>query len=114
VCQRIGHVDSGQLIKTRLPHTFWYVVAGDDLHNRMRPPGGLASELRRQRSLSPGEVLDARRERIGKPHRLESYPPIGHTVADEHDFLHLGVSVWNQTFLTFWTKACEGEAAEGG
>ena len=41
-----------------------------------------------------GEVLDARRERIGKPHRLKIYPPIGHTMDDGHDFLHLGVSIW--------------------
>lgn len=31
-------------------------------------------------SLSSGKVLDARRELIGKPHRLKIYPPIGDTV----------------------------------
>src|ERR1700693_4376660 len=30
-------------------------------------------------SLSSGKVLDARREQIGKPHRLKIYPPIGQT-----------------------------------
>src|SRR6202162_4466342 len=30
-------------------------------------------------SLSSGKVLDARRQRIGKPHRLKIYPPIGQT-----------------------------------
>jgi dienelactone hydrolase len=42
-------------------------------------------------SLSSGKVLDARRQQIGKPHRLKIYPPIGQTVEDGHDFLHLGV-----------------------
>jgi dienelactone hydrolase len=35
-------------------------------------------------SLSSGKVLDARRQQIGKPHRLKIYPPIGHTVDDGH------------------------------
>jgi carboxymethylenebutenolidase len=52
-------------------------------------------------SLSSGKVLDARREHIGKPHRLKIYPPIGHTVDDGHDFLHLGVNVWESDVLAF-------------
>ena len=52
-------------------------------------------------SLSSGKVLDARRERIGKPHRLKIYPPIGHTVEDGHDFLHLGVSIWEPDVFAF-------------
>jgi carboxymethylenebutenolidase len=52
-------------------------------------------------SLSSGKVLDARRERIGKPHRLKIYPPIGHTVDDGHDFLHLGVNVWEPDVFAF-------------
>jgi carboxymethylenebutenolidase len=52
-------------------------------------------------SLSSGKVLDARREQIGKPHRLKIYPPIGHTVDDGHDFLHLGVSIWEPEVFAF-------------
>jgi carboxymethylenebutenolidase len=52
-------------------------------------------------SLSSGKVLDARRERIGKPHRLKIYPPIGHTVDEGHDFLHLGVSIWEPDVFAF-------------
>jgi carboxymethylenebutenolidase len=52
-------------------------------------------------SLSSGKVLDARREQIGKPHRLKIYPPIGHTVDDGHDFLHLGVSIWEPEVFSF-------------
>ena len=52
-------------------------------------------------SLSSGKVLDARREQIGKPHRLKIYPPIGHTVDDGHDFLHLGVNIWEPDVFTF-------------
>ena len=65
-------------------------------------------------SLSSGKVLDARRERIGKPHRLKIYPPIGHTVDDGHDFLHLGVSIWEPDVSLFWTKTCGGEPAGEG
>lgn len=52
-------------------------------------------------SLSPGKVLDARRDQIGKPHRLKIYPPIGQTVDDGHDFLHLGVNIWEPDVFAF-------------
>ena len=52
-------------------------------------------------SLSSGKVLDARREQIGKPHRLKIYPPIGQTVDDGHDFLHLGVNIWEPDVFAF-------------
>jgi carboxymethylenebutenolidase len=52
-------------------------------------------------SLSSGKVLDARREQIGKPHRLKIYPPIGHTADDGHDFLHLGVNIWESDVFAF-------------
>jgi carboxymethylenebutenolidase len=52
-------------------------------------------------SLSSGKVLDARRQQIGKPHRLRIYPPIGHTLDDGHDFLHLGVNIWEPDVFAF-------------
>src|SRR6266852_8599439 len=52
-------------------------------------------------SLSSGKVLDARSERIGRVHRLKIYPPIGQTVDDGHDFLHLGVSIWEPDVFAF-------------
>jgi carboxymethylenebutenolidase len=55
-------------------------------------------------SLSSGKVLDARREQIGKPHRLKIYPPIGRTVDDGHDFLHLGVNIWEPDVFAFLSE----------
>jgi dienelactone hydrolase len=52
-------------------------------------------------SLSSGRVLDARRALIGKPHRLKIYPPIGDTVDEGHDFLHLGVNIWEPDVFSF-------------
>lgn len=52
-------------------------------------------------SISSGKVLDARRQQIGKPHRLKIYPPIGKTVADGHDFLYLGVNIWEPEVFAF-------------
>jgi dienelactone hydrolase len=52
-------------------------------------------------SLSSGKVLDARRELIGKPHRLKIYPPIGDTVDEGHDFLHVGVNIWQPDVFAF-------------
>jgi len=55
-------------------------------------------------SLSSGKVLDARRELIGKAHRLKIYPPIGDTVDEGHDFLHLGVIIWEPDVFAFLDK----------
>lgn len=52
-------------------------------------------------SLSSGKVMDARCEQIGKPHRLKIYPPIGHTLDDGHDFLYLGVNIWEPDVFRF-------------
>jgi dienelactone hydrolase len=52
-------------------------------------------------SLSSGKALDARREHIGKPHRLKIYPPIGRTVDDGHGFLYLGVNIWEPDVFAF-------------
>lgn len=52
-------------------------------------------------SLSSGKVLDARRAQIGKAHRLKIYPPIGRTVDDGHDFLYLGVEIWEPDVFAF-------------
>jgi dienelactone hydrolase len=52
-------------------------------------------------SLSSGKVLDARRELMGKPHRLKIYPPIGDTVDEGHDILHLGVNIWEPDVFAF-------------
>jgi carboxymethylenebutenolidase len=52
-------------------------------------------------SVSSGKVLDARRELIGKPHRLKIYPRIGDTVDEGHDFLHLGVNIWEPDVFAF-------------
>lgn len=52
-------------------------------------------------SLSSGKALDARRELLGKPHRLKIYPPMGSTADEGHDFLHLGVNIWEPDVFAF-------------
>jgi carboxymethylenebutenolidase len=52
-------------------------------------------------SLAPGKTLDARRQELGKPHRLRIYPPIGHTADEGHSFLYLGVSSWEPDMFAF-------------
>ena len=52
-------------------------------------------------SVSSGKVLDARRELIAKPHRLKIYPPIGDSADEGHDFLHLGVNIWEPDVFAF-------------
>jgi dienelactone hydrolase len=52
-------------------------------------------------SLASGKALDARRALHGKPHRLKNYPPIGNTADEGHDFLHLGVNIWEPDVFAF-------------
>lgn len=52
-------------------------------------------------SLGAGKELDARLAKLGKPHRLKIYPPIGQTVDDGHGFLYLGVSTWEPDVFAF-------------
>jgi carboxymethylenebutenolidase len=52
-------------------------------------------------SLSSGKMLAARLQELGKPNRLEIFPPIGHTEAEGHDFLHLGPGIWESDVFAF-------------
>jgi pimeloyl-ACP methyl ester carboxylesterase len=52
-------------------------------------------------SISPGTVLAAEMKRLGKPHRVMIYPPVGQTPAEGHDFVHLGVSTWEPDVFAF-------------
>ena len=52
-------------------------------------------------SLNSGKDMDARLAKLGKPHRLKIYPPIGKTVDDGHSFLYLGVSIWEPDVFGF-------------
>ena len=55
-------------------------------------------------SLTSGKALNLKLEQIGKPHRLKIYPPIGRTVDDGHDFLHLGIATWEPDVFAFLDK----------
>ena len=52
-------------------------------------------------STNPGKALDVELARLGKPHRLEIYPPVGLTADDGHDFPHNSVSTWEPDVFAF-------------
>jgi dienelactone hydrolase len=52
-------------------------------------------------SLSSGKALDLRLKELGKPHVLRIFPPIGRSSDDGHDFLHLGISIWEPDVFAF-------------
>jgi dienelactone hydrolase len=52
-------------------------------------------------SVAPGKALDAERAQLGKPHRLRIYPPVGRTADEGHDFVDLGVAVWEPDVFAF-------------
>ena len=52
-------------------------------------------------STAPGQWLSAELKRLGKSHRLEIYPSFGTTVAQGHDLIFLGKSVWESAVIAF-------------
>jgi dienelactone hydrolase len=52
-------------------------------------------------SLNSGKAIDARLAKLGKPHQLRIYPPIGKTPDDGHDFPLIGVSIWAPDVFAF-------------
>lgn len=52
-------------------------------------------------SVGPAKVLGAELARRGKPHRVEIYPPVGHTADDGHNFIHLGIETWEPAVFAF-------------
>jgi dienelactone hydrolase len=52
-------------------------------------------------STNPGKVLDAELARLGKPHRLAIYPPVGRTPDDGHDFPNNSVATWEPDVFAF-------------
>jgi carboxymethylenebutenolidase len=52
-------------------------------------------------SVAPGMALDAKLQRLGKPHLLKIYPPIGQTPDDGHAFPFLGVKIWEPDVFAF-------------
>ena len=52
-------------------------------------------------SLNPGKALDLELARLGKPHRLKIYPPVGQTVEDGHAFPNNSVATWEPDVFAF-------------
>jgi dienelactone hydrolase len=52
-------------------------------------------------STGAGKALGAEMERIGKPHRVKIYPPVGHSMDDGHNFVHLAIPVWEPDVFPF-------------
>ncbi|HWJ24817.1 MAG TPA: dienelactone hydrolase family protein [Gemmatimonadaceae bacterium] len=52
-------------------------------------------------SIAPARELSAEMARRGKPHRLMIYPPVGHTAAEGHGFVHLRIATWEPDVFAF-------------
>jgi hypothetical protein len=59
------------------------------------------TELHAVWTCSTGKALDTRLQRLGKPHLLKIYPPIGKTADDGHAFPILGMSIWEPDVFAF-------------
>jgi hypothetical protein len=61
-------------------------------------------------SIEPGKALGTEMARLGKPHRVKIYPPVGRTADEGHDFVHLGVATWGSPMCSpSWMNTCGGE-----
>jgi dienelactone hydrolase len=52
-------------------------------------------------STNSGKTLDAELGRLGKPHRLKIYPPVGRTPDEGHDFPLNSVAAWEPDVFAF-------------
>jgi dipeptidyl aminopeptidase/acylaminoacyl peptidase len=52
-------------------------------------------------SVAPAEFLGAEMARMGKPHRVKIYPPVGRTSDEGHAFVYLGVGSWEPDVFAF-------------
>lgn len=52
-------------------------------------------------SVSAGKALGAEMARLGKPHRIRIYPPVGRTADEGHDFVDLGIATWEPDVFSF-------------
>jgi dienelactone hydrolase len=68
--------------------------------DRMAAPA-LFIYARNDYATSAGRGLSAEMKRIGKPHRLEIYPPVGTTVEEGHDLVHLMIPTWEADVFGF-------------
>jgi dienelactone hydrolase len=63
-------------------------------------------------SLEPGLALDAELTRLGKPHALKIYPPIGQTAADGHSFVYLAPDRWEADVFAFLDESIADDARQ--
>ncbi len=60
-------------------------------------------------STDSSKSLDAELARLGKPHRLKIYPPVGLTADDGHDFPLNSVAKWEPDVFASWSSTCGSE-----
>jgi len=52
-------------------------------------------------SVTPGQAMASEMARLGKPHVLKIYPPVGQTANDGHNFLYTNVPQWEDDVFKF-------------
>lgn len=52
-------------------------------------------------TVAPAKVLGAEMAKLGKPHRVEIYPPVGRTAEEGHDFVYVRPSEWERDVFAF-------------
>lgn len=55
-------------------------------------------------SVTPGQALAAELVRLGKPHLLKIYPPVGRTPDDGHNFVYAAIDQWEGDVFRFLDK----------
>jgi len=55
-------------------------------------------------SIAPSKTLAGEMTRLGKPHRLKIYPPVGTTAAEGHSLVHLNVPAWESDVFGFLSE----------
>lgn len=55
-------------------------------------------------SIAPAASLDSELTRLGKPHQVKIFPPVGQTSDDGHVFIYSSVSMWEAAVFAFLNR----------
>jgi dienelactone hydrolase len=55
-------------------------------------------------SIAPAAALDSAMTRLGKPHQIKIYAPVGQTSDEGHGFMYSSVSIWEDDVFAFLSR----------
>jgi dienelactone hydrolase len=62
-------------------------------------------------STIPGKIMAEKLEKLGRPHLLKIYPPVGESPDDGHNFVYTSIDRWENDVFKFLDQQLRGKSA---